>query len=79
MRMLLATLVASIAFVGAAFAGEVEGTVQSVDMGTMSVVLEDGSEYKIGEGVSLDGIAAGTAVKINFDDDTKTIVTIDKM
>lgn len=79
MRMLLATLVASIVLVGAAFAGETEGTVQSIDADAMKIVLESGDEFAIGDGVRLDGIAAGTAVKIIFDDDSRTITAISPM
>ena len=76
MKTLITTLLASIAFVGVAFAGETQGTVQSVDTASMKLVLEDGSQFAINDNVSLDDIKAGTAVKIVFDDATNTVTEI---
>lgn len=79
MRNIISALLVSIAFVGAALAGEAEGTVESVDASTMKLMLADGSEFTIAEGVVLDGIKAGTAVRIMFDDDTKMVSEINPM
>ncbi|PCI04310.1 MAG: hypothetical protein COB78_08295 [Hyphomicrobiales bacterium] len=77
MKTLLVTFVASLAFVGAAFAGEVEGKVQSVD--ATKIVLENGTALAIGEGVSVDGVQAGAEVKIVYDDSTKMVTEIHSM
>ena len=77
MKTLLAIFVASFAFVGAAFAGEIEGKVQSVD--ATKIVLENGTELAIGEGVSVDGVQAGAEVKIVYDDGTKMVTEIHSM
>lgn len=77
MKTLLVTFVASLAFVGAAFAGEVEGKVQSVD--ATKIVLENGTELAIGEGVSVDGVQAGAEVKVVYDDSTKMVTEIHSM
>ena len=77
MKTLLAIFVASFAFVGAAFAGEIEGKVQSVD--ATKIVLENGTALAIGEGVSVDGVQAGAEVKIVYDDGTKMVTEIHSM
>lgn len=77
MKTLLATFVASLAFVGAAFAGEVEGKVQSVD--ATKIVLENGTELAISKGVSVDGVQAGADVKVVYDDSTKMVTEIHSM
>ncbi|MFK5980908.1 MAG: DUF1344 domain-containing protein [Rhizobiaceae bacterium] len=77
MKTLLVTFVASLAFVGAAFAGEIEGKVQSVD--ATRIVLENGTELAIGEGVSVDGVKTGAEVKIVYDDSTKMVTEIHSM
>ena len=79
MKTIITALVVSFAFAGAAFAGEAQGTVQSVDTASMKLMLENGSEYAINDSVSLEGITAGTAVRIVFDDDTKTVTEINPM
>lgn len=76
MKILIASLIASMAFVGAALAGEVEGTVKSVDASAKTIMLDNGSEFAIGAGVSLDGVQAGTAVKIVYDDESQTATEI---
>jgi len=77
MKTLLTTFVASLAFVGAAFAGEVEGKVQSID--ATKIVLENGTELAIGEGVSVDGVQTGAKVKVVYDDGTKMVTEIHSM
>ncbi|MBL4597608.1 MAG: DUF1344 domain-containing protein [Rhizobiaceae bacterium] len=76
MKILIASLVATMAFVGAALAGEIEGTVQSVDASGKTIMLANGSEFAIGAGVSLEGVAAGSVVKIVYDDDSRTATEI---
>lgn len=71
MKKILATLVASVAFAAAAFAGEVEGVVKTFDEATKTVTLEDGQAFTLADGVAAEGIVAGAKVKVTFDDATK--------
>lgn len=71
MKKILATLVASVAFAAAAFAGEVEGVVKTYDEATKTVTLEDGQAFTLADGVAAEGIVAGAKVKVTFDDATK--------
>lgn len=76
MKKIIATLVASAAMLATAFAAEVEGVVKAIDVAAKKVVLEDGTEYAVAEGVALEGIAAGAKVKITIDDASKAITAI---
>ena len=77
MNKILATLVASAAFVSAAFAGEIEGVVKAYDEATKTVTLEDGSAYVLAEGVVVEGVVAGAKVKVTFDDATKAASAVE--
>ena len=77
MNKILATLVASAAFVSAAFAGEIEGVVKAFDEATKTVTLEDGSAYVLAEGVVAEGVVAGAKVKVTFDDATKAASAVE--
>jgi Protein of unknown function (DUF1344) len=48
---------------------------------TKMLTLEDGSAYKVADGVTTDGVVAGAKVKVTFDDMTKdaSAVTVEKM
>lgn len=52
----------------AAWAQEVSGKVQKVDKDQKMVVLEDGTELWIAEGVSLDVITEGAQVKVMYEE-----------
>ncbi|AMS41413.1 DUF1344 domain-containing protein [Aminobacter sp. NyZ550] len=77
MNKILATTVASLAFIGAAYAAEVQGTVQSVDPATRSITLDDGKTYVIPETLKVDGLAAGAKVKVTVDDTTGAVTAIE--
>ena len=77
MNKILASLVASAAFISVAFAGEIEGVVKSFDAATKTITLEDGSAYVLAEGVAVDGLAAGAKVKVTFDDATKAATAVE--
>lgn len=77
MKKILATLVASVAFAAAAFAGEAEGVVKAYDEATKTVTLEDGQAFTVAEGVVLEGVVAGAKVKVTFDDATKAASAIE--
>jgi Protein of unknown function (DUF1344) len=77
MNKILASLVASAAFISVAFAGEIEGVVKTFDAATKTITLEDGSAYVLAEGVAVDGLAAGAKVKVTFDDATKAATAVE--
>ena len=77
MKKILATLVASVAFAAAAYAGEAEGVVKAYDEATKTVTLEDGQACTVAEGVVLEGVVAGAKVKVTFDDATKAASAIE--
>lgn len=79
MKKILAVAVASVAMLASAFAAEVEGVIKAVDAAAKKVVLEDGSELAVADGVSLEGIEAGAKVKITVDDASKAITAIAKL
>jgi len=71
----LATLLAGTA---GALAGEMEGTVKSVDMEKHMITLEDGMSVTTNMDVKLYGVMAGDKVKITTDDN-KMGTMVDKM
>lgn len=77
MKKILATLVASVAFAAAAFAGEAEGVVKAYDEATKTITLEDGQAFTVAEGVALEGVVAGAKVKVTFDDATKAASAVE--
>jgi hypothetical protein len=68
MRKILAAAAVASFFAVAAYAGEVEGTVQGVDVDTRTILLEDGTSYVAAESIDLDGIEVGSRVKVTYDD-----------
>lgn len=52
----------------AAWGQEVSGKVQKVDKDQKMVVLEDGTELWIAEGVSLDVVTEGAQVKVMYEE-----------
>jgi len=75
-KLLMAIAMTSLSF--NAFAGEMEGTVKSVDMEKKTIVLEDGMSVMANDGVKLDGMMAGDKVKI-MTDDNKMATSVEKM
>jgi hypothetical protein len=54
--------------VGAAWAEEISGKIQSVDPGERVVVLEDGSQVWLAEGVSMENITQGKNLKASYEE-----------
>lgn len=77
MKKLLATAIASLAFIGAAYAAVVEGTIQSVDTAAASITLDDGKTYKLPAGAALDALTVGAKVKVTVDDTTGTVTAVE--
>jgi hypothetical protein len=67
MRIAILTALASFAFIGAAAAGEMQGTVKSVDMGKHMITLDDGMSVMTNKDVKLDNFMKGDHVKIMTD------------
>jgi hypothetical protein len=62
--------------VTAAWADESTGKVQKVDRDQRMIVLEDGTELWVAEGVSLDSVSEGKEVKVMFEEkDGKKVAT----
>lgn len=68
MKKFLAVAAASAALLVSAIAAEMEAMVKDVDTAGMMLVLEDGTELKVADGVSLEGVEAGKKVKVTTDD-----------
>jgi hypothetical protein len=80
MKKILAAAVASLAFIGAAYAATVEGVVQSVDPATRTITLEDGTAYVAGDSIAVEllaSLAAGTKVKVTVEDGTTTATGVE--
>lgn len=80
MKKILVAAVASLAFMGAAYAGTVEGVVKSVDTTTKTIMLEDGNQVTAGADVTadtLDALKAGTKVKVTLDEGSTNATAVE--
>ena len=68
MKIVILTTLASLAFVGTAAAGEMQGTVKSVDMAKHMITLDDGMSVMTDKDIQLDNVMKGDHVKIMTDD-----------
>ena len=60
----------------AAWAGDMEGKVQSVNAGERTITLDNGTTVWLGEGVALDGVTTGATVKVSYEEkDGKPVAT----
>ena len=73
--------IAFLCSVGAAYADEMAGTVQSWEEDTRTIVLEDGTSFAVSEAVSMEGIEPGDEVLVSFEeqDDQMTATEIKEM
>ena len=78
MRKVLTAIAATAFFSVAAIAAEGEGTVQSVDPASRTIVLEDGMSYTADEEVDLTALAPGDSVTIMIDDTTTSAISVEK-
>lgn len=61
---------------GALQAGEVKGKIATIAADHQSFTLTDGSQYSLGEGVSMKGMKPGSKVKVMFETkDGKNVAT----
>ncbi|MBA3447780.1 MAG: DUF1344 domain-containing protein [Pseudaminobacter sp.] len=77
MKKILATTIASLAFIGAAYAATVEGVVQTVDPITRTITMEDGTAVVAAEGVAIEAIVPGAKVKVTLEDGTSNATAIE--
>jgi hypothetical protein len=70
----LALLLAAATTAGA---GEVEGTIKSVDPADRTVVLEDGTRLVLAEGIPIENLKEGAKVKASYEErDGKNVVVV---
>jgi len=77
MKTILATAIASLAFLGAAYAATLEGVVQAVDPATRTVTLADGNNFVVPDGTAIEAIAVGAKIKVTVDDSTGAVTAIE--
>jgi hypothetical protein len=59
-----------------AWAGDVQGKIQTIDTADRLIVLEDGTKLWVAEGLSMDALKEGKTVKASFDErDGKNVLT----
>ena len=62
--------------ISGAWAGEVEGKIQSVDTSDRTIVLDDGTTLSVAEGVAMENLKEGAKVKASYEErDGKKVVT----
>jgi Cu/Ag efflux protein CusF len=57
-----------------AYADEASGKVAAVDPASSSLILEDGTTFTIGEGVSMEGLEPGTEVTVSYEEQDGQLV-----
>jgi Cu/Ag efflux protein CusF len=77
MKKTLATASALLAFLSAAYAATVQGTIQAVDPETKSITLDDGKIYQLPAEAAVDQLAVGTSVVVTVDDTTGMVTSIE--
>ena len=78
MRKFVATMFALLLILGAgaAWAEDVSGKIRSIDQSQRMIVLEDGTELWIAEGLATDTLKDGASVKASYEErDGKKVVT----
>ena len=60
----------------AAWAGEIEGTIQKLDPAERTFVLDNGTQLWLAEGLSMENLKEGATVKASYEErDGKNVVT----
>jgi hypothetical protein len=78
MKIAILTALTTLTFVGAAAAGQMEGTVKKVDMDKHMITLTDGMSVMTNKDVKLDHVMKGDHVKI-MTDNMKMGTMVEKM
>lgn len=80
MKTIIAAIIASSAFLGAAHADTVTGTLKSFDQVTGTIVLDNGQTFGVEKSVEgadlIRPIRSGTVVKLDLDGATKLVTDI---
>lgn len=59
-----------------AWADEMQGKIQNVDPAERAIVLDDGTQVWVAEGVSMDNVKEGASVKVTYEErDGKKVAT----
>lgn len=70
MRLMIAALLATASFLsplkGFAESADIEATIKTVDMGNLSLTLDDGKIYQAPEEFNFEGLAAGVKVIVFY-------------
>ncbi|OGL05545.1 MAG: hypothetical protein A3H48_01970 [Candidatus Rokubacteria bacterium RIFCSPLOWO2_02_FULL_71_18] len=62
--------------VAGAWAEEIQGKIKSVDVSERAIVLEDGTQLWVAEGLSMDSLKEGASVKASYEErDGKKVTT----
>ncbi len=77
MKTILATAIASLAFLGAAYAATVEGVVQAIDPATRTVTLQDGNSFVLPDSTAIESIAIGAKIKVTVDDSNGAVTAVE--
>ncbi|MEP9374024.1 DUF1344 domain-containing protein [Mesorhizobium sp. KR1-2] len=78
MKTILGTMLMSMLIVAPAFAGEMEGTIKSIDMKKHMLMMDDGMSIQAKPEVKLNNLKAGEHVKIMTDSD-QMATSVEKM
>ena len=76
MKTITTSAAALLAMIATAYAGEISGTVASVDPEGRTLVLDSGETFTLADEVSLEGIQPGLPVTVTFDDGTTEATAI---
>jgi uncharacterized protein DUF1344 len=76
-RYLMTVVALTLVFVAAtAWAVEIEGRVQSIDVAERSLILDNGTKIWLADTVAVDGVQAGAEVTVSYEDkDGKPVAT----
>jgi hypothetical protein len=79
-RLVSITMALALVFaVAGAWADEIQGKIQKIDPAERTIVLEDGTQLWVAEGVSMDNATEGKSVKASYEerDGKKVVTTLD--
>lgn len=76
LKAMVGAVALTLALSGAAWGGDAQGKIKSVDTAEKSFTLEDGTKVWVGEGVAMDKLKEGADVKASYEDkDGKNVAT----
>lgn len=79
MKQIIAAAATVIVLTAAAFAGQAEGKVESVDPASGTITLDNGASYVVSGDVTIDNLAPGDSVMVTFEDGSNTATAVEKM